>query len=147
MSRKFLLSVLLAALTLAACAPMHNANTQPATEALEGTYWKLMQLHGETVPVYEQQREPSLVLDSEHQRAGGSGGCNRYMGSYTLEDERISFGQIATTRMACAQGMETEAAFTDALTHVHTWQISGKNLKLYDRDGALLAEFLAQPLY
>ena len=43
--------------------------------------------------------------------------------------------------MACPEGMETEAAFTAALSKVRTWQIIGEHLEVYDADDAFLARF------
>lgn len=130
-------------LFLAACA--HIEVPGNAKIALEGTYWKLVQLGENTVFVHERQREPSLILNPEGHHAGGSGGCNQFAGTYTLEGNHLNFSQLAMTRMACAQGMDTEAAFSSALAQVRSWQISGKQLELYDAGGELLAKFVAQP--
>ena len=39
-------------------------------------------------------------LRLEDGRVSGSGGINRLMGDYTLTSDRLSFGVLATTRMA-----------------------------------------------
>lgn len=146
MSFRTLFFAAAAVLFMTACANLATPESATTNEPLEGTYWKLTELDGATVSAHDRQREPSLVLDPEGRRAGGSGGCNQFMGSYTLDGERISFGQLAMTRMACAQGMETEAAFASALSQVKSWQVQGKRLQFYDANGRLLAEFVAQPL-
>ncbi|WP_336970465.1 META domain-containing protein [Sphingobium aromaticiconvertens] len=72
----------------------------------------------------------SLFLDGKG-RASGSGGCNRYMGQYHLSGDRLSFDQIAGTKMACAQAlMLQEQRFLKALAEVSIWRI--------DPTGALL---------
>ena len=43
--------------------------------------------------------------------------------------------------MACPEGMETEAAFTAALSKVSTWRVIGERLELYDANDALVARF------
>jgi copper homeostasis protein (lipoprotein) len=48
----------------------------------------------------------------------GSGGCNRFTGSYELNGERLTFGETAGTMMACIEGMETEKEFFAALKQV-----------------------------
>lgn len=117
----------------------------PALVQLEGTYWRLTHLGGQPVPIAPQQREPHLILDPQSRRVSGSGGCNRLFGGYELEGERLVFGQLATTRMACLDGMETEAAFLSALGTVRTWRIAGPHLDLFDDRGGLVARFEARP--
>jgi putative lipoprotein len=113
---------------------------------LRETYWKLVQLGETQVVVTDQQREPNLVFHTDQNRVTGSGGCNRLTGSYTVEGHSLRFGGIASTRMACMQGMEIEAAFLAALDRVRTWKTSGQQLDLYDADGRLLARFTAQAM-
>ncbi len=106
---------------------------------LEDTEWTLVKLDGKAViaapkPAY-------LLLNSASHRVSGSGGCNRLVGSYELAGSRLKFGQMASTRMACAQGMETEQALQQALGEVSTWKITSGRLELFDSGGKLLATF------
>ena len=116
------------------------------TASLENTYWKLTRLGEQPVQVTSQQREPHLILKPESRRIGGSGGCNRLIGSYELDGKQLTFGQLATTRMACREGMDTEAAFTAALEEVRTWRIAGQHLELFDDGGQLVARCEARAL-
>lgn len=63
------------------------------------------------------------------------------MGSYEISDDQLKFGQMASTRMACAEGMETEQAFLQALGEVSAWKIATDKLELFDAGGKLLATF------
>ena len=65
------------------------------------------------------------------------------MGSYTLDGERLTFGQMAGTMMACPQGMEQEKAFHDALAQTRDGVSSAKRLELFDDTGNLAAQFEA----
>lgn len=112
-----------------------------ASPKLEGTEWKLIQLG--TTPVHAGPKEAYILLDSASHRVSGSGGCNRLMGSYELAGNELTFGQMAETRMACMQSMETEQAFLTALGEVKTWKIAGGKLELFDAAGKLLATFSA----
>jgi uncharacterized lipoprotein YbaY/heat shock protein HslJ len=111
-----------------------------STASLENTYWKLMRLDTEPVVVADRQREPHFILQPEQKRVAGSGGCNRLMGSYTLDSERLTFGQMAGTMMACPQSMEQERAFHQALGKVARWRIAGEQLELFDADGRSVAQ-------
>jgi len=120
-------------------APRSTAETSTAT--LENTYWKLMRLGGETVAVADGKREPHFILQPEQKLVAGSGGCNRLIGSYALDGEKLSFSQVAGTRMACPDGMDVEQAFHTALRNVATWRIDDETLELFDASGALVAQF------
>lgn len=112
--------------------------------SLGGTDWQLTQLMGRPVDDVELGREPGIRFDPEQQRVFGSSGCNRFTGSYSIDGNRLALSSLAMTRMACARGMKTEAAYAEVLEKAARWQISGQQLQLYGADGALLAEFKAQ---
>ena len=112
-----------------------------STASLENTYWKLMRLGADPVSVAEGGREPHFILQPGEKRVAGSGGCNRLLGGYTLDGDRLSFTQMAGTMMACPTGMETEQAFHAALQQVASWKIDGERLALFDAGGTSLAEF------
>jgi heat shock protein HslJ len=60
-----------------------------------------------------------LSAATGQRRASGFSGCNRYSGTYTLKNGLLSFGPLASTRMACAgAGGDIEGAYLDALTHI-----------------------------
>ena len=111
------------------------------TATLENTYWKLLSLRGQPVQLVQAQREPHFILQGPQKRVAGFSGCNRLLGSYTLDGASLSFGRMAGTMMACLQGAEQERAFLDALGAVAGWRISGERLDLLDAGGATLAQF------
>lgn len=144
MKRMMSLALMLAfSLAMAGCAAMEA----PVDEPLVNTYWKLTRLGEAPVEVVDNQREAHLVLHEEDQRVAGSTGCNRLMGGYRLAGQALSFGQMATTRMACMEGMDTEQAFLAALDRVAAWDVEGKSLTLTDAQGEVLARFEAVHLY
>jgi len=123
-----------------------NRPSPKPDRALTETYWKLVQLGDRAVQVAPNQREPHLILRTTGNRVGGSGGCNRIMGSFTLDGPTLSFGQMAATQMACLEGMEQESAFLQALDKVKGWQAHGDELKLLDERGGMVAQFVAVDL-
>jgi copper homeostasis protein (lipoprotein) len=114
-----------------------------STAELRDTSWKLTRLNGAPVAVGFKQREPHIVLHSKEQRFAGSGGCNRIMSSYKLDGEKLSFGKMAMTKMACPEGMEQEKEFVATLQRVRRWKITGQHLDLFDEAGKKVARLQA----
>ena len=106
-------------------------------------YWKLVELNGQ--PVAALAREPHLILKADEHRANGSAGCNGFSGSYALDTDhaRLSFGQLAMTRMFCAEGMEVERDFSNALELADSYFLDGDHLTLYRASLMPLARFEA----
>lgn len=74
-------------------------------------------------------------------RAGGRGGCNSYGGEVTIDGDRISFGRMAGTMMACVEAvMNQEGKFHDALSRVVSFRIEQDQRKLFllDQGGETL---------
>lgn len=133
--------LLLATLVLvSSCA--QNA-PQTYNEPLENTYWKLTQLGETPVRAEARQREAHFILHPADRRVIGSGGCNRLTGTYALAGDQLSFGSMASTRMACLGGMETESKFLAVLQKPHQARVAGQQLELLDASGAVVARFEA----
>jgi heat shock protein HslJ len=80
-------------------------------------------------------RAPTLRL--ENGRATGSAGCNSFSASYKLDGERLEFGPIASTEMACEPAaMEQERSFLSILAAVRSYSRYGNgSLSLIAPDG------------
>ena len=119
--------------------------TQPpaagGTRPLEGTYWKAIELAGKPTPAQDPIREAHLQFQTG--RVSGSDGCNRLTGSYQLDGDRVTFGQMAGTQMACLNPNGTEAPFRDALKNASRLTVVGDRLELFDAAGTRLAAFQA----
>jgi putative lipoprotein len=114
--------------------------------ALRNSYWKLTRLGDSPVHVGEGQSEPHLILAEEQMQVSGSGGCNRFTGGFTLDGDKLRFGRIASTMMACADGMEQEGLFFRDLAKVARYRIAGDRLELLDDSGATVMRFAAVAL-
>ena len=90
---------------------------------LEGPDWRVEEIAG--VP------GPEAVLRFEGDRVSGSGGCNRFSGTFEITGEGIGFGPAAATRRACPEPlMAQEQALFGALAEV--WRFD------FDAEGRLL---------
>jgi len=106
------------------------------------TQWVLTELANAPVPAGERQREASIRFQTEG-KVSGSTGCNRFSGTYALEGHLLHFGQLAMTRMACADDQGIEADYMKALETTRQFQIHRNTLDLLDGAGRNAARFKA----
>ena len=110
---------------------------EPAAEAgssnspFVGINWRL------SSPSNGSRIAPSLQLSSEG-RVAGSDGCNRLVGSYTLDGDRVRFLSLAASRMSCSAMNGRDADFQRAVMETAQWRISRSELQLLAEDGRLL---------
>lgn len=113
--------------------------------SLEGVDWVLMAYRsGGTVVELDDTQGPAR-LRFEEGRVGGSAGCNRLVGGYTLEGEALRFApSMAATMMACPEPLMTqEQAVYAALAEVASHRRNANRLELLDAQGALVLRFVA----
>ncbi|HYI75612.1 MAG TPA: META domain-containing protein [Gaiellaceae bacterium] len=105
----------------------------PAGEpvAIAYTEWALVELDGEPVAIGSDELAPGLALDLEESRVSGSGGVNRFTGTFSMSENELRFGPLASTRMAGPEdAMRLEDAFFAALARVTSHQLEGRALTL-----------------
>lgn len=119
------------------------APSPPATPALTGTAWKLVELFGKPVTPAPGAENPTIQLREEGQRIEGFGGCNRFTGAYELKGgDRIAFSGIAATLRSCPD-MATEAELFEVLGMTDGYAIAAGRLSLHKARMAPLARFEA----
>ncbi len=77
-----------------------------ATTPVPSGDWTLAEIDGQAQATTVMQ---SLTFDGANQRVSGTGGCNRFMGGYTIDGTTVTFGGLATTRRACMDREVTNA--------------------------------------
>lgn len=104
--------------------------------ALRDVEWRLATLGGAAPP---SGAVVTLTVTSEG-RAYGAGGCNRFIGSAEVVEDRLRFGQLAGTMMACEDAkMALEQRWHAALAAVRRYAVEGATLRLLGEDGSVLA--------
>lgn len=90
--------------------------------------------------------EKPLQLDFLDERISISGGCNQHNGSYSLNGQTLSIGQLASTQRACAQElMDADQAIAGQLARpLQVQALDSGQLLLVSADGASLS-FRAEP--
>lgn len=124
---------------LAACHSAPPGVPEPVQSPV-GVEWTLASLGGQPAVLGAGGRPATLLLTDISSRASGFAGCNQFSGSYTLSGSSLSFGPLAMTRMACAQGGELESRYTMALGRVTEWKMTSTGLELR-KGSTLLAKF------
>ena len=130
---------------------LHRAGSTPTqddAESLAGTKWSLASsgrpglekpvLAGSTI---------TLAFDAEGQ-AAGSAGCNRYSAPYEVQLNRITFGKITRSLMACTQAgfeqqeqqylqaLETPVRYTLFEDRLTIWYAGGQAVLNFRKESA-----------
>jgi heat shock protein HslJ len=126
---QWLIATLAAALLLAACGAGGGQN-------LAGTSWRLVEANGQLVP----EGVEATITFEEGGQVSGSGGCNSYGGTYSVDGNSITFSQIISTMMACQDEgvMALESTFLDALNAGGTFDVQGNTLTIDAANGTTL---------
>lgn len=98
--------------------PMSSQNSPPSGDALKNSTWRLdrWERQGSTVALVPQTE---VYLQFEDNRVNGSGGCNRFGGSFDLAKDKLSLGLLEATQRGCeAAVMNQESQFLSALQSV-----------------------------
>jgi len=147
------LMVMLAAVCVmgAACgsetAPTASQETETMNQPeFEGILWRLVELQiesGEMTPILDQTTVDLTFTGGE---LGGTAGCNRYFGTYSLgEANQLILGsEMGSTQMACPpEIMAQEQRYLALLGQVATADRKADHLLLQDADSATLLRFVA----
>jgi copper homeostasis protein (lipoprotein) len=102
--------------------PGETCGARGSVSELEDNYWKLTRL------------------------GAGTGGCNRFTGTYEIQGEEITFGALATTMMACPDVRDVDLAMMAALEKATSFRKTAHHLELFDADGTVVARFEATEL-
>ena len=120
--------------TPAAVTPDANGATE-----IEGAEWRLVEYGPADAPVAALPAPLVTVKFEAGGQLGGSGGCNSYGGTYQLDGQSLSVGEIASTMMACADNtaMQQETTYFAALRSATGVQRTGDEL-IVEYDGGKL---------
>jgi len=109
---------------LSACSMSNPFGGDP----LDGTTWELLAISGS--PPAEGSH---ITISFDNGQVGGNSGCNHYGGEYQVRGDRIEFGMLSTTLMACADPimMDQESIFTRFLGEAGKFEIVDGQLQVY----------------
>lgn len=144
MLKKLLITSLIAAtLTTVGCATTQTSTKQQETlNLLQNKTWILTHIGAtefKTDP--SAHNVPSIQFDAATQRVSGADGCNRLMGAYSINKDKISFSDLASTQMMCVNTVELANKYNAALAKVTAFQVYDKTLRLLDEHGNPVLQF------
>lgn len=115
-------------LLLLGCTAGHSSASQE--KLLLNNQWKVVELAGKNIEQPKQTAAIYIRFSAADSKIDGFGGCNRITGAYQLNNQQLTFVQIALTRKYCKNDMELEAQFVKALRNTTLYKIEENSLTL-----------------
>jgi heat shock protein HslJ len=136
-----------ASLILRPVTPQPTESVAPAatgaSSGLSGTSWRLENLAG--TPAVSGVEATLQFLDGG--KVTGNASCNRFTGAVTVSGQSLTFGPLASTRMACtseqANGQET--ALLKALNDAERFVVEGGSLQIFSKGQTTPVRFVRVP--
>ena len=101
--------------------------------ALTGTRWMIASLDGRPVRT---ARTTDIRFTAS--RVQGNAGCNSFGGAYRLAGDRLSAGQVISTKMACVgPGMDVEGRFFDIIANAQVARSGADAITLRGQGGSV----------
>ncbi|TLP71785.1 META domain-containing protein [Maribacter sp. ACAM166] len=126
----------------------HHEKTMEKKESadkntIENSKWVLTTLEGQDM--YDREQNEQIIyftLNSEENSINGNSGCNTFMGTYKSDEgNRISFSQLASTRMMCPDAKINESHILKVFELTDNFTIQNGVLSLNVGSGAPFATF------
>jgi len=126
------LKLILASALIAMCCGITASGRTPA---LSGTKWQLVGISGKTVST-----KAFVEFNEQLTRVSGNAGCNRMFGTVDTKGRQITFGAIATTKMACGDenANRVESQILNAIPRINRLRQYGSRLELSNGNRVLL---------
>jgi heat shock protein HslJ len=132
-SRRLLLAAAICVLAsvLAANAQTSQGQASTPSSSLKETQWNLVELEGDAVTAASPESDPYIYLHEDSDKLTGSGGCNRFFGSFDLDGNSLEFHSVAQTLMACPGNAGShEPTLLEALKLTTSYRITADELEL-----------------
>jgi heat shock protein HslJ len=131
-------------LGVSACASTGGLSSL-SLEDLASTHWQLSELGdiGAELPVVEGS---TVTLDlGTNGEISGNAGCKSFAGTFTLDNSKLTVGEITSTLMACTDQlvMDQENQVLTALKNATGIELNGDELTILYNEGKSALRFLA----
>ena len=124
-----------------------KSNLQMAqAPTIEGS-WKLANMTAGSSPMPMLPVSPVPTVEFANGKISGSGGCNRFMGSFKTDGSKMSVSPLASTFKACEEGvMQQEMRFLQGLQGAERYEVNDDGLQIYykTKEGTGVLRFTSQ---
>ena len=125
-----LIAIALTTVVCSACGMLVVPPKSAPEGLLTNTAWQLQQLGSQGAIAGNQ---PTLSF-AQAGRVSGSGSCNQFNGPVTVSGKSITFGALASTRMACSDALNAqESSYFKALQQAEWFTVLGSSLSIYTK--------------
>ncbi|WP_175455540.1 META domain-containing protein [Winogradskyella thalassocola] len=141
---KFLLSLFTLLITISSCKSSTDVveNSKNMQETLSGTYY-ITQLEGTNVI----SNKLVITFDETSNNVNGTAGCNSFFGSYSTENNTITFGDIAASKRLCPKDIMTiEKQFLKSLSLINSFSIDTNVISFLQNDKILISGTRIAPI-
>ncbi len=111
--------------------------------SLFDTTWNLVEINQKTIDIAKATKTPRIQFSKKDMKATGNNGCNSFFANFDTVEQRLNFGPVGSTRMACQNWMENEMAFLAMLQATQGYAINGYTLVIMDGNGQEIGKFLS----
>ena len=105
-----------------------SSKVQNNAGSLSSNRWDLVSISGKLLDANATKMGTPFVMFSSDNGFTGNTGCNTFVGSYKLENGKLTLDAGAITKMFCMDAPETE--FLSALRQTSGYKITGSELTL-----------------
>jgi len=132
---------LLLFITVSVLTGCSSSGSSSDNKSLTGTEWVLFEMDGNK---YEPAagKNVTIKFDGTEQNVNGKAPCNTYGGPYIKSSNKLYFGGLFSTEMACDE-LRSEQEYFKILGKVFSYKISGNKLYFFDNGGMVIARFKA----
>jgi heat shock protein HslJ len=128
--KRFLLILLLTALAISACTAEPGQSSPQDSDSLLGA-WTLTSYGPANAPVPAVEGVEAGLTFNKDGTVSGTSGCNGLGGDYSVEGDKITFGEFVSTLIACDDPiMRQEDATHKVMSGTATYRIDGDTLTI-----------------
>lgn len=111
-----------------------NPDMDKATQTLNGDY-KVTLLDNQSIT----SQEITLTFDDANKRVSGFSGCNNFFGTYNLDNESLTFSNLASTKKFCQEEANAlEQNYLKALEKTTNFKVANNTISLLNNDTVVL---------
>ena len=137
-----ILTAILGFVFFQSCTSQNGTSTGQTTNLELSGNWTLIQFDDASDLTIEEafpNKKPTLVLESISKKLTGNTGCNQMFGSFSTQQNQISFTGLGSTKMYCDGVKETE--YLNLLNTVDSYKLIENQLVFMDKSGKEILKY------